>query len=370
MSKNLRPPAETRVYSRRGFLKYGALGALGFAAARRVSPALVGRLSGPTASAPLAPVPLAATSTALAKSKVVLVRHPAVVDAAGKVQGPLLQTILDKAVTSFTGRSTVANAWREFVSPDDVVGLKINTLGLTEVQGTDFTLHFSAIVEALASGLRSAGVKDKNIVVWDRSEEEMTEAGLTIQKDPGRMRFIANKGGRMGSGNYAPATYPVGGGSSRVSAILADICSVLINVPVPKTHGKSLFTCALKNHYGTIDNPSDFHADACCNPGIPEVNAIPIIRKKQKLIVSDALLIVPERGPRWSRRFIRPFGGVIVGTDSVAVDAVALKILDDAREAEGMERIAERAQHLPLAEKLGLGNSRLENIELVSLTLS
>jgi uncharacterized protein (DUF362 family) len=355
--------------SRRRFIKNAALAALGLAAGRRLAPAL--EMPGPSRLAPaLGNLPFAPGRAAAPRSRVVLVRHPAVVEASGRVQAPLLQSILDKAVTTFTGEPTVADAWARFVSPHDVVGLKINTLGLQEVKGTDATRHFSAMVEALASGLGGAGVKDQNIVVWDRSEEEMTEAGLTIQKDPGRMRFMANKGSRMGTGDYAATTYPVGDRSSRVSAILADICTVLINVPVPKTHGRSLITNALKNHYGTIDNPSDFHANGCSDPGIAEVNVIPMIRGKQKLVVADALMIVPEGGARWTRRFTRPFGGVIVGTDPVAVDAVALKIIDDARAAEGMERIGDRVVHLSRAEALGLGNSRLENIDLVSLTLS
>ena len=144
----------------------------------------------------------------------------------------------------------------------------------------------------------------------------------------------------------------------------------MINICVPKTHGGAVFTNALKNHYGTIDNPGRMHANNCSNPGIAEVNTIPIIRKKEKLIVSDALLMVIEGGPRWDRRFIRPFGGILIGTDPVAVDAVALQIIDDAREKDGMERLAAQVKHLPLAEALGLGNSRLENIDLVSISLS
>ncbi len=380
MSKVSRPTAQLLEYStsRRRFLKNGALAALGLAAARsgfsfsgqRSSSGAAGAnpLAGSLAGLPPGGAPLG--YSAAAKSRVVLVRHPAVVDAAGKVQAPLLQNILDKAITTFSGDSTIADAWRRYFSPDDVVGLKINALGLQEIRGMDYTQHFAAINAALAAGLRTAGVKDGNIVVWDRSEEELESAGLAIQKEPGRMRVIATKGGRLSAGDYAPTTYPVGSGSSRVSAILADVCTTFINVPVPKTHGKSLFTCALKNHYGSIDNPWDFHADGCSNPGIAEVNAIPIIRQKERLVVSDALLIVTEQGPRWRRSFIRPFGGVIIGTDPVAVDAVALQIVDDAREQDGMERLAAQVKHLPLAEALGLGNSRLENIDLVSLTLS
>ena len=371
MSKTPNPTDRHSEYSpsRRRFLKYGAMGALGVAAsATHGFSALRGRVwgTGPEMSAGGSSLGLPA---AVSKSRVVLVRHPAVVDAAGKVQAPLLQSMLDKAITTFSGKSTVADAWGRYFSPDDVVGLKINALGLQEVKGMDYTQHFPAMNNALAAGLRAAGVKDGNIVVWDRSEEEMNEAGLSLQKEPGRMRFLACKSERRSPGEYAPATYPVGDRSSRVSTILADVCTALINVPVPKTHGRSVITCALKNHYGTIDNPFEFHANGCSNPGIAEVNAIPIIRKKEKLVVADALMIVPEGGARWTRRFTRPFGGVIVGTDPVAVDAVALKIIDEARAAEGMERLAPQVQHLALAEKLGLGNSRLENIELVSLTL-
>jgi uncharacterized protein (DUF362 family) len=341
-------------YSRRRFLKQTALTAAGWAAARKLAPGFE-RWLDPGLSAE--------------KSKVVLVRHKSVVDTSGKVQSPLLQEILDKAITTFTGQSSVSDAWRRFISPEDVVGLKINTLGCQDVRGTDYTQHFPAIIEAVARGLRGIGVKDRSIVVWDRSEEEMKEAGLTIQPDPGAMRFIANKPGRRDPGEYAATSYPVGGGSSRVSRILADVCTSLINISVPKTHSNSIFTCSLKNHYGTIDNPGRYHGNACTNPGIAEVNAIPIIRQKQKLVVCDALLTVTEAGPRWDRRFIRPYGGVLVSTDPVAIDAVALSILDELRKADGMEPLAPRVPHIALAEKLGLGKSRLEDVELVTVNL-
>lgn len=354
MNRDSTLPNAPRHYDRRRFLQQAALAGLGLAAGRKISPAFDRLLSKIPAGE---------------KSRVVLVRHPAVIDATGKVEASLLREILDRAITTFTGQGTVADAWRKYFSPDDVVGLKINTLGLSNIKGTDYVRHFAAFIEAVAAGLRRAGLKDQNIVVWDRSEEEMTEAGLTIQKDPGSMRVMANKAARRDPGDYADTAYPVGNLTSRVSRILAEVCTSLINIPVPKTHGNSVFTGSLKNHYGSIDNPREMHANACTSPGIPEVNAIPIIRKKEKLVVADALLVVPEQGPRWDPRFIRPFGGVIVGTDPVAVDAVALKILDDLREKDGLDRIAARVPHLSLAEKLGLGKSRLEEIDLVSINL-
>ena len=341
--------------SRRAFLKTSAFGAFGLAATRpRLGKALAGTEG---------------WLSAAEKSKVVLVRHKSVVGPSGKVQSPLLEEMVDRALTTFAGRPSAADAWRQFVSPEDAVGLKVNTLGCMDIKGTDYTQHFSAVNEAVSAALRKAGVRDEKIIVWDRSEEEMTEAGLVVQKDASRRRVIANKVSRRDAGDYAPASYPVGSLQSRVSRILAEDCTALVNIAIPKTHCGAVFTCSLKNHYGTVDNPGRMHANNCSRPWIAEVNAIPAIRQKQKLILVDALLMVIEGGPRWDRRFIRPFGGILVGTDPVAVDAVALDLLDAQRTAEGMDALSPRVPHIGLAEELGLGRSRKEDIDLVTVEL-
>lgn len=341
--------------NRREFLKRSALTAAGLAAAGRFGSAFERALGSPFASPE--------------RSRVVLVRDKAVVDASGKVENALLEKMLDKAITTFSGQGSAADAWRKYFSPEDVVGLKINTLGNADVKGMAYAMHFASIIGAVAAGLRKAGVPDKNLVVWDRSEEEMVEAGLTMKSDPGGMRFIANKVSRRDTGEYAETAYPVGGLTSRVSRILDQVTTAMVNICVPKTHQMAGFTNALKNHYGTIDNPGRMHANNCSNPGIAEVNAIPIIRKKQKLVVSDALLMVIEGGPRWDRRFIRPFGGLLVGTDPVAVDAVAVGLMDELRKAEGMEPLAPRVPHIGLAEQLGLGRSKPADIDLVTASV-
>jgi uncharacterized Fe-S center protein len=79
--------------------------------------------------------------------------------------------------------------------------------------------------------------------------------------------------------------------------------------------------------------------------------------------------MVIEGGPRWNRRFIRPFGGLLVGTDPVAVDAVAVGLMDELRKAEGMEPLAPRVPHIGLAEQLGLGRSKPADIDLVTASV-
>ena len=99
------------------------------------------------------------------------------------------------------------------------------------------------------------------------------------------------------------------------------------------------------------------------------MNAIPVIRDKQKLIICDAMLVAIEGGPEWARRFTKPYGGILVGTDPVAIDTIAANILDEMRAKEGMDPIASSARHIPLSAELGLGTDKIDNIELVKLTV-
>lgn len=345
---------KNRAVSRRDFLKTSSMGTLALAAA--------GGFPGKTLAA--------FDSPAQTKSKVILIQHSDVIDAAGRIQTPLVQKMIDKAVIAFSGESSLKEAWGKYFTSEDVVGLKVNTLGLTEVQGMDYVQHFSVVTKAVASGLKQVGIKEENMIVWDRSDEELTQAGFSINRESGGMRVMGNKTSRRGSeGRFNPKSYPVGANSSRVSAILADMCTSMVSIPVVKTHGNSAFTCSLKTHYGTIDNPREFHPNNCTNPGIPEVNTIPIIRERQKLIVCDAMMAAIEGGPRWNRRFTKPYGGILVGTDPVAIDTIAVKILDGIRAKEEMEPIALKAVHIPLSAELGVGTNNPSNIELIELTI-
>ena len=51
----------------------------------------------------------------------------------------------------------------------------------------------------------------------------------------------------------------VAGETPRLSRILTELTDVTINGPVLKTHGVSGITAAMKNIYGVIHNPGDYH---------------------------------------------------------------------------------------------------------------
>lgn len=75
-----------------------------------------------------------------------------------------------------TGENTLKNAWSSLFSPDDVVGVKINCIGAPKVSSS-----LESINETVA-GLKSAGVKENNIIIWDRLDREFGRVGLKINR--------------------------------------------------------------------------------------------------------------------------------------------------------------------------------------------
>lgn len=312
------------------------------------------------------------TSNVLSKSRIVIVRNPKVVDENGIVDSALLKEMIQAALEKFGGEKSYSEFLRKKFTPNETMGLKINTLGLNSITGTNLTDHFSAFTTAIMDNLKDAGIKDENFIIWDRSEEELKSAGLQIQKEKGMVRVIASVETRRGEGGigYTNEEFAVGEKKTQLAKILTEMCSTIINIPVLKDHGNAGFTGALKNHYGSISNAREFHSNNCTAPGIPEINMIPEIQNKQRLIITDALMGVFNGGPRWERKFMWPFGGVLVGTDPVAMDTVMLNIINEKRKSEGMPAISENVtKHIRLSKELGLGTNDMNEIDLVEINI-
>lgn len=163
-----------------------------------------------------------------------------------------------------------------------------------------------------------------------------------------------------------------------VTKIVTQICKYIINVPVLKDHAVSGITFSLKNAYGYIplfwktgrEDPSLTHAmhqkDAALQ--IAELNTHPLLRRKTRLVIGDCLLCIVNKGPvgvpQWAGNCL------IVGKDPVAVDHLALKLLNEARAEKGLREITGKAGHIYYAARLGLGTNEDMKIELKKIELS
>jgi hypothetical protein len=150
--------------TRREFIKDAAVLAGGGALIGRV-----GLRSAPGGSGP------GKVAAALPPSRVVSVAaSDMLVDA--KYNPAAVGRAFDAGMRELTGEKSQAAAWSSLFSPSDVVGIKINCLGAPRVSSSVES------VNAVVAGLKSAGVKENAIIVWDRRDAEFQKTGLAINK--------------------------------------------------------------------------------------------------------------------------------------------------------------------------------------------
>ena len=320
-------------FTRRDFLKGTALGAAGAAL-------------GATGCSPFSETghaPVAKESVPESKSKVVLVRDENALGDDGRPEENKIGEMLEAAMLELTGQPDGAAAWARFFEPEDVVGVKINVM---------MTPTSHELSRSVVRGIMEAGVRERNIIVWDRKDAGRGLQGATVRTE----RF--------------------GYDSKSLSRIVTHEATALVNVPGMKVHWLAGVAVALKNWVGAVTNINvpdigvayKIHADSCAE--CAGINAIPAIRDKCRLIVVDALRPLFHGGPQVNPRYLWPYRGIIAGTDPVAVDTVCTKILEaKRREYKGEDwPISPPPKHVLVAErKYRLGHADAQNIRLEKL---
>ena len=271
----------------------------------------------------------------------------------------LLVKMLDAAMQRVTGATSPQQAWRGLFAPRDRIGIKVNTLGLPTQP---------AVVDAIVSGLRRADIPAGNIIIWDRFDVELVRAGYKLSRSGGAVQCRGTDAERYGSG-YQKQVESSGQIGSCFSRILAEEVSALICVPVLKDHNLAGVSLSMKNFFGAIHNPNKYH-DHNCDPYVVDVVSHRFIRPKWKLTVCDATRAQYHAGPTRNPEYAWPFGGLIVGTDFVAVDAVAADLLEKQRKAKALKSLEQEkrpVRHIATAEDRGLGTADLGKIERIEV---
>jgi uncharacterized protein (DUF362 family) len=121
---------------------------------------------------------------------------------------------------------------------------------------------------------------------------------------------------------------------------------------------------SMKNHYGSFDCPNKAHANGC-DPFIAELNALDCIRKKTRLIVADALLPLPDKGPQAHPELTWAYNTIMASQDTVAIDYYGIKILDEQRKTLNLPPIEPKCKCVQTAAAKGLGVADMSKIEIV-----
>ncbi len=269
------------------------------------------------------------------------------------------QDVVDRAVARLADERDAAAAWKAFVKPDDVVGIKVNCLA-----GQRLSTRIE-VVRAIARGVQRAGVPPKRIVVWDRKENDLVRAGYPVA-DRQDFLCIGNDHPKYGFG--APIIMQ-GAIGSLFSHLVTRYCSVIINVPVFKDHDLAGVSVALKSFFGAIHNPNKYHF-ADLHQAIVDVNGVRPVREKTVLHLCDATFGCYHTGPTPRPKFIERLGTIYATRDPVALDWCVWQEIEELRKAQGLPTLADsnrEPKHIALAAAAGLGTNDPKHVERIEV---
>ena len=391
--KNANNPAGL---SRRGFIRLAGAGAAGLAAGRALVAGQDAAAPKPTAQAPaeiktnvdeIRAIPRTPDSMPGRFPGRVVRLATGSVGSGGKIDAGRVRTAVDRGLAELTGERDAAKAWRLFVSPKDVVGIKINPIGGKVISTKP------EVVEAVIAGLLAAGVPKANILIWDRRHHQMAEAGFTPERFPGialagtEMKgpngdFYDDRGELWAKDNIDRAAkfYRADvemaynkdlmgfmlnqGKESYFTRIVTQRVTKIVNIPVLKNSGGTCTLCLKNLSYGSISNTSRLHK--LWAKSVAEPNGFPYLRDKVVLNIADGIQAQYDKGPGANPQFVYEARVLYFGTDPVAVDAVAHEDLVKVRIERGVQEFdnGRNREFIDIAAGLGLGVGDRAKIDL------
>jgi uncharacterized protein (DUF362 family) len=294
----------------------------------------------------------------MASSRVVLVRGRGVLNQEGNIDQTKLLQMFNRGFQLLMDRQNPEESLRLLFKADDKIGIKINTIS-GKMLSTRPEVAF-----CLATLLLKVGISEKNIMIWDRTNRELKDAGYRLNFSGSGFRVFGTDTQGVGYTGGLVSHLNIG---SLFSSIQSDMVSASISLAVLKDHGMAGITAGMKNYFGAIHNPNKYH-DSNCNPFVAELFDADFIRKKHKLTILDGLIIQYHRGPSYHPRWAERYEALIFSLDPVAVDFVGWQLIEKLRAGNGLSSLEEENRaplYLRTAEKMGLGKANPKEIQVI-----
>jgi len=297
--------------------------------------------------------------------------------ASGKVDRETVRQMLSAGIRALTGDARDDDAWARFISPKDVVGIKINCSGAPRIRSSP------ELVGAIADRLVAVGVPPAQIWIYERFQNQVVTVPY---RDfvPQAVHIVAAESDRGSILGYDPKVYVETNffgeedTRSNLIRIVSETLTKIINVPNMKEHQASGVTGCLKNiAYGNFSNVARSHRNEKTNTYsfIGTLAAVEPVRSRVVLGVMDGLAGVWHAGPFSNNPRFRFYPKeIMIGTDPVAIDRQLIDIIEAKRKSEGAISIFNQSReilgdnrdpnknayirepgHVEYASKLGLG---------------
>lgn len=288
---------------------------------------------------------------------VIRVHSDAAVDsAANRVVAEPVKQMLSAGIRELTGASSDGDAWSKFISPRDVVGIKVNCSGAPEINSSP------ELVSAIIDNVMAVGVPANNIYIYDRfgNQLELVKYELHVAKGVNVAGAEEERGSILG---YDPHTYVEANffgeedTRSNLIRLVSEKFTKIINVPTMKEHRAAGVTGCLKNiAYGDFSNVARSHSREKSNTYsfIGTLASVEPLRSRTALNVMDGLRSLWQGGPfLQSPKFLFFPKQIVIGTDPVACDTYLIQMIEDKRREEGAPSIFDRsAAHLKFGPEL------------------
>ncbi|MFH1680290.1 MAG: DUF362 domain-containing protein [Candidatus Eisenbacteria bacterium] len=308
----------------------------------------------------------------------------------------VLQAMFSRGIRTLTGADEKA-AFDLLFAKDDVIGIKVNPVG----PGLISTNH--EVVDAILLWLAANGVPRDHVVIWDRFDSMLRDAGFTGERYPGvgieglqtmdeaaasgesedDSRWLDEEGNHISASNFDPDVYywadvegpkekqylnqhVFSGKHSYFGKLLTKSLTKIINVSVFKNSGNGISMATKNIGYGAICNTGRLHNplffDVCT-----EVLAFPVVRDKMVLSVTDGLWGQYDGGPMSNAAARYAYNTLFFATDPFALDTVCHHIMVGKRKSMGIEvnENPRYTEYLRYAERLGLGVGDPERIKVI-----
>jgi len=317
--------------------------------------------------------------------RVVEVHDPAAMTEA-QVDGAVVKAMFEKGIEKLTGKS-LKKSFGLFFAKKDIVGLKVNPVGPGLISTRP------EVVDAVIDWLTSCGLPRGNIVIWDRFDYMLADAGFTAERYPGvaieglqtmdeaaaegktqdNSKWLKADGSHVSAPNFdknvfywadveGPKDLPYlnqhvfNGKHSYFGNLLTKKLTKIINLPVFKNTGNAISMATKNIGYGAVCNTNRLHAplflDVCV-----EVLAFWPVRDRMVLNVTDGLRSQYDGGPDKNAKFAYIDNRLYFASDPFALDMVCHNKIVAKRKEMGVtvNENPRFTEYLRYAEKLGLG---------------
>ncbi len=312
-----------------------------------------------------------------AGASVLIIENPGATEAFSPLPA-VVQEMVRRGITELTGKPNPREAWLSLVSTQDTVGLKVYSKPGPN-SGTR-----PAVVAAVAQALIAAGLPPRQIIVWDKDELELRDAGFFKLGEELGVRVAASAKAGWDSTNYYE-TPLIGnlvfgdlefekkeegiGRKSHVSKLVSQELTKIINI-TPLLNDNAAGVCG--NLYslalGSVDNTHRFEGEpARLAQAVPELYAMPILGDRVVLNITDALICQYEGGQRGLLHYSTVLNQLRFSRDPVALDILSVKELDRQRRQARAVNVRPNLELYRNASLLELGVSDVARLQIETL---